>query len=91
MVDLEKLEWLTKIKLTDEEKESALEYFSAAIDKFSALENIDTKNTEPLITVSSLENIMRQDTAFKAFSRETLLENAPDHRDGYFVVPRILE
>ena len=91
MYDLKKLESLAKINLTDDEKNKAIEFFDFMIRKFDTLDNIDTKNIEPLVTVSSLNNIMREDVAYKMVSRETLLENAPEQHDGYFVVPRILE
>jgi len=91
MIDLKKLESLSKINLTDTEKNTALEFFEFYIPKFDMLENINTENIEPLVTVSSLENVMREDISHKMISVDELLENAPEQRDGYFVVPRILE
>ena len=92
MINLEKLESLAKIKLlSNEEKTEAARYFDFWTEKFDMLAEINTNNTEPLISVFSLENIMREDTAYKIFDREVLLENAPEQHDGYFVVPRILE
>ena len=91
MVDLKTLESLSKINLLDEEKNKAYEFFELWIEKFDMLENVDTENVEPLVTVSSLVNVMREDKAYKMLSREELLENAPEQNDGYFVVPRILE
>jgi len=95
MIDFEKnikrLESLTKINLTGEEKKTALEFFDFYIQKFDMLEKIDTKNIEPLITVSSLVNVMREDISDKMINVDELLENAPEQYNGYFVVPRILE
>jgi len=91
MLNLEKLESLVKIKLTDEERIAAFEYFDCWIEKFGVLESIDTESIEPLISVSTLENVLREDISYKLFDRETLIENAPEQHDGYIVVPRILE
>ena len=91
MLNLKKLESLAKINLTGEEKNAAAEYFRFWIEKFDKLENIEVGNTEPLINVSSLENVMREDIAIKIFDRETILEDAPEQHDGYIVVPRIIE
>ena len=95
MIDFEKkiktLESLTKLNLTDEEKTAAVEFFDYFIPKFDMLENVDTENIEPLITVSSLVNVMREDASYKMTSVDELLENAPEQYNGYFVVPRILE
>jgi len=91
MVDFKKLESLAKIKLADGERTAAEEYFSSCIAKFDRLADIDTAGIEPLVTPFALENIMREDAAFKMISRDELLEGAPEQQDGYFVVPRILE
>ena len=91
MVDLKTLESLSKINLSDDEKNKALEFFDFWIEKFDTLENVDTENVEPLVTVSSLVNVMREDISHKMVSVEKLLENSPEQNNGYFVVPRILE
>lgn len=88
---LNKLESISKINLTEAERKNALEFFESSIQRFDMLENIETENTEPLITVSSLTNVMREDVSYKIISAETILESAPEHQDGYFVVPRILD
>ena len=85
------LEYLSKINLTDEEKTKAFEFFDFWTRKFDMLENVDTTNTEPLVTVSSLVNVMRDDISNKMVSVGKLLENAPEQHDNYFVVPRIIE
>ena len=88
---LKTLETNSKINLTDTEKETALEFLKSFIQKFDMLEKIDTENIEPLVTVSSLINVMREDKAYKIIDKETLLESAPEQHNGYFTVPRILE
>ena len=91
MYDLEKLESLAKINLTDEEKNKAAEFFDLWIEKFDRLEEIGTENIEPLVAVSSLVNVTREDIAEKMVSVSELLENAPEQYNNYFVVPRIIE
>ena len=91
MLDLDKLESLAMLKLTESERAAACEYFDLYIKKFDGLAQIDTQNIEPLISVSSLENIMRDDISYKIISRDKLLETAPHQQDGYIIVPRILE
>jgi aspartyl-tRNA(Asn)/glutamyl-tRNA(Gln) amidotransferase subunit C len=91
MYDLKKLGTLSKINLTEEEKNKAGQFFDFWIAKFEEFEAIDTKNTEPLFSVSTLENVTREDAAEKTAGAEKLLENAPEHYDGYFAVPKIIE
>ena len=88
---LQKLESISKINLTSEEKEKALEFFNDSIAKFDILANVDTDGIEPLVTSFTVCSLMRDDTAYKMVSSDALFENAPEARDGYFVVPRVLE
>ena len=88
---LKMLESISKINLTDTEKENALGFFNFFIGKFDVLENIEIENIDPLVTVFPVCNIMREDISYKIISRETLFENAVEQNDGYFVVPKILE
>ena len=88
---LQKLESISKINLTDAEKETALEFFKDSVAKFDMLANVDTNDVEPLVTPFSLCSLMRDDAVYKTVSSDALFENAPEARDGYFVVPRVLE
>jgi aspartyl-tRNA(Asn)/glutamyl-tRNA(Gln) amidotransferase subunit C len=58
---------------------------------FKALDQIDTGDAEPLVTVLSVYNVMREDVAEKSFTRDEILINAPEEYDGYFKVPGTLE
>ena len=91
MYDLNTLESLSKIKLTDEEKNKAVEYFDYWLKKFDMLEGIDTENIAPLVSVFSKDNVMREDISRKMVDVDKLLQTAPEQYNGYFVVPRILE
>ena len=91
MYDLETLKSLAKIELLGEETKIAHEYFDNWLKKFDMLGDIDTENIEPLVSVCALENVVREDISKKMVDIETLLENAPEQYNGYFVVPRILE
>ena len=88
---MQKLELVTKINLSDAEREKTQEYFELHTKQFDMLDGIDTEGVEPLITTSTLVNVMREDIAVKTSSAEILTENAPERHNGYFVVPRILD
>ncbi|MBR6781533.1 MAG: aspartyl/glutamyl-tRNA amidotransferase subunit C, partial [Clostridia bacterium] len=48
-------------------------------------------NTERMVHIFALENVLRADEKKKIFSREDLLKGAPEQTDGYWQVPRLLE
>ena len=59
----------------------------AVLDEFAG----DLSGVPPLVSVLDLNNVLREDVASKAFSREEILSNAPEQYDGYFQVPAAIE
>jgi len=89
---LKQFEKITKLELSDKEREEFLVKINIEFEKFEKLLKIDTSDVEPLISVlENQKNVLREDTAQKAFSRDELLKLAHDANDGYFVVPKTIE
>lgn len=90
MEDIREYEAMAKLNLPDEEREKIMNHANNLRSSFSALADIDTNNTTPLVTVLDIQNVLREDKSVKMVSREELLENAPMQYDGYFQVPKTL-
>lgn len=84
-------EAMAKIGLSPDERAWVLAQANALEQSFLAFDAVDTVGIEPLVTVLSLRNALRDDIAVKAFDRDELLAAAPEQYDGYFQVPRTLE
>ena len=91
MKDIKIYEAMAKLDLPEAERQLVKDRVEKLLESFSALENIDTSNTEPLVTVLNIKNVMREDIAKKFITREELLSNAPEQYDGYFQVPKTIE
>ena len=79
-----------------------LDIDASAIDKFSdqisqileyvdTLNRADTEGITPTFHAISLTNAFREDEETASLDREAALGNAPDHEDGNFLVPKIIE
>ncbi len=90
-IRLESLQKLNQLKLTEEETEKLLVFFTKAQEDASILEAIDTDNIERMVHVMPLTNIIRQDVAKKIYTREQLQKQAPEEMDGYWQVPRLVD
>jgi len=55
------------------------------------LQKVDTTGVEPTTHVIELTNIMRDDIPEEGMDRDLLFKNAPDHEDGQFKVPSVLD
>ena len=91
MIDIKKYEAMAKLDLSETESRSLSMRIDNLIESFSALENVDTSSTEPLVSVLDITNVLRDDIVKKTITREELLSNAPEQYDGYFQVPKTLD
>ncbi len=82
---------LAKLELSDEEKEQAKSDMGRMLDYIDKLCELDTTDVEPMSHVFRVENVFREDVVTNGDERERLLFNAPQEKDGMFVVPRTFE
>ena len=82
---------LNKFELDQDEFVRIAAYADKLTESFKQLEDIDTSETQPLVTVLNIQNVLREDVNIKTIAREDLLANAPDRSGGFFRVPGILE
>lgn len=82
---------LAKLELSAEEKEQAKADMGRMLDYIDKLGELDTADVEPMSHVFHVENVFREDVVTNGDERERLLSNAPQEKDGMFVVPRTFE
>ena len=90
MKNIKEYEAMTKLDLSDAERQQISAAADMLIDGFAKLASIDTAGVEPLVTVLDVQNVMREDVGTKMLSREELLANASMQSDGYFQVPKTI-
>lgn len=79
---------LAKLELSGEEKEKAKSDMGRMLDYIDKLGELDTSGVEPMSHVFPVENVFREDVVTNGDTREALLSNAPQQKDGMFMVPR---
>lgn len=82
---------LAKLELSDKEKEQAKKDMGSMLDYIDKLGELDTAEVEPMSHVFPVNNVFREDVVTNADDRENILKNAPEEKDGMFVVPRTFE
>lgn len=86
--DFEKLETLSKLKLTENEKEILEKDLEKIILYMDIIKDVPTQEIEPLSHVIEAVNGMRDDEEKPSLKREEVLKNAAKSSDGCFVVPK---
>ncbi len=82
---------LAKLELSDEEKEQAKSDMGRMLDYIDKLGELDTTGVEPMSHVFPVQNVFREDVVTNGDTRAELLGNAPEQKDGMFMVPRTFE
>jgi aspartyl-tRNA(Asn)/glutamyl-tRNA(Gln) amidotransferase subunit C len=78
---------LARLKLTDEEIERMAGELSGILEHVDRISELDLKGVEPTSHVIALENVLRPDEPRPSWSRDEVLEPAPDAASGAFRVP----
>ena len=82
---------LAKLELSREEREQAKQDMGRMLDYIDQLNELDTEGVEPMSHVFSVHNVFREDVVTNGDDREAILKNAPEEKDGAFMVPRTVE
>lgn len=83
--------FLARLELNDQEKTRLTHDLNDILAQFSRLQELDTDNVAPTSHSIPLENVFREDRARPSLPREDATRNAPEKRDGNFIVPQIVE
>ena len=82
---------LAKLELSDEEKEQAKKDMGSMLDYIDKLNELDTTGVEPMSHVFPVNNVVREDVVTNGDDRDHILANAPEEKDGAFVVPKTFD
>lgn len=84
-----KIAKLAKLSLTDEEVLKYQNQLSSVLEYVSQIAEVETD--EKLESANKYnKNRLVKDVPGKCMKRERLLKNAPQQKDGFFVVPRVI-
>ena len=78
---------LAKLELSAEEKEQAKKDLAEMLAYIDQLGELDTTGVEPMSHVFPVNNVFREDVVTNGDDRDNILKNAPEEKDGMFVVP----
>jgi aspartyl-tRNA(Asn)/glutamyl-tRNA(Gln) amidotransferase subunit C len=88
--EVRKVALLARLELTDDEIGSQAKHLNDLLGQFEKLQALDVTGIEPTSHSIPIVNVLREDIERPSLSRAEVLANAPEARDGCFVVPRIV-
>lgn len=90
VIDDETIEYvgiLAKLYISEEEKEQAKSDMGKMLDYIDKLNELDTSGVEPMSHAFDLNNVFREDVVTNGDDSLNMLQNAPETKDGMFMVP----
>lgn len=79
---------LAKLELSEEEREQAKRDMGQMLDYIDMLNELDTEGVEPMSHAFNMNNVFREDIVENGDERDAILSNAPQKKDGSFLVPK---
>jgi aspartyl-tRNA(Asn)/glutamyl-tRNA(Gln) amidotransferase subunit C len=89
--EIEHIALLSRLKLTDEERERMTTQLNDIMGFFEQLGELDTSGVEPTSHVIPMHNVLRADEVRPSLPVEEALDNAPQRAGDTFRVPRVVE
>lgn len=89
--DIDSVAFLSRLELTDEEKENLAGHINRLLENFEKLQELDTDDVEPTSHVIPVSNVFRDDRSRPSLSPEEVVSNGPQVDGHCFVVPRVVE
>jgi len=82
---------LNQLSLTEEEEAVVESIFTAMKESEQKLKEVDTDGVEQMVHVMPMTNVLREDVRSQKFSRDSLLEGAPERNEDSWQVPRLVK
>lgn len=82
---------LARIKVSDEDVINLVKDLSAILHEIENLQEVDTKNVEPISNVTQRKFSYREDKVTDGNCIEDVLSNAKESKFNCYVVPKVVE
>jgi aspartyl-tRNA(Asn)/glutamyl-tRNA(Gln) amidotransferase subunit C len=82
---------LARLELSDEERRRFARQLGSILEYCATLNELDTERVEATSHVLTITNVFRDDVPGTPLPRDAVLAAAPEHEDGFFKVPPVIE
>ncbi len=82
---------LARIKVADDALPALAEEFNTILGFIEQLGEVNVEGVEPMVSVTPMRLPRRSDGVTDGNMQDRILANAPDAREGFFAVPKVVE
>jgi len=82
---------LARIRVSEDKLPALAEEFNAILGFVEQLNEVDVEGIEPMTSVTPMRLKRREDVVTDGNQADKIIKNAPDAREGFFAVPKVVE
>ena len=82
---------LARIRVEEEDLPALAQEFNNILGFIEQLGEVDVDGVEPMVSVTPMRLKRREDVVTDGDQQDKVLSNAPDAREGFFAVPKVVE
>ncbi len=82
---------LARIKVEEQDLPAMAHAFNEILGFIEQLGEVDVDAVEPMVSVTPMRLKRRVDGVTDGGIPDAVLSNAPDHREGFFAVPKVVD
>lgn len=82
---------LARIAVPEDQLDALAGELSGILGFMEQLNEVDVEGVEPMTSVTPMRLKRRKDEVTDGDMQEAVLKNAPDQREGFFAVPKVVE
>ncbi|MDA7427453.1 Asp-tRNA(Asn)/Glu-tRNA(Gln) amidotransferase subunit GatC [Primorskyibacter aestuariivivens] len=82
---------LARIQVAEDDLPALAGEFNNILGFIEQLNEVDVDGVEPMVSVTPMRLKRRKDGVTDGNQQEKVLSNAPDAREGFFAVPKVVE
>ena len=86
-----KVAHLARIRVAEQDLPKLADQLSGILTFMEQLNEVDVDGVEPMTSVTPMRLKRREDVVIDGGYPEKVLSNAPDAREGFFAVPKVVE
>jgi len=86
-----KVAHLARIRVEEQDLPALAGEFNAILGFIEQLQEVDVDGVAPMVSVTPLRLPRREDVVTDGNQQDKVLANAPDAREGFFAVPKVVE
>jgi aspartyl-tRNA(Asn)/glutamyl-tRNA(Gln) amidotransferase subunit C len=82
---------LARIRVEEADLPALADEFNAILGFIEQLQELDVRDVDPMVSVTPMRLPRRTDVVSDGNQQSKVLRNAPDAREGFFAVPKVVE